>query len=434
MLVAALILGNFFVNITEKEIDPFPAHLQRYGQVWEDFDKAFNIIFLFELLLNAWSCGGPYRKFWSSGWNNFDFLVVAVGILLMSGAIPSDSPLSNLKMMRAFRVFRLFKRIKSLNKVIMALLKAIPGVSNAFVIMVIIMMIYAILAVEYFAQLGQGCVGRDEAGRPALDEKCFGEHPYNTYLTTNDDGSNQTISAETARGFVFGWEYYGTFTKALYTLFQVMTGESWSEAVARPLLFGLYGGKGGVLVSLYFVSFILLMQIVLTNVVVAVLLDKFVEDPVPEANNEPPPQIDASDFLGGMGLDDDEEEEASVHGTARPSRAMTDAPAYAQPGTAASVGHGHGHATSPAVTASPSPSNSGSKRAAPPYEKSGFPVVDATVAPLGSSSSLEDKLNLLLQEMVSLRVAVGRCEAGLEELRHAKGSPRKGRTGSPRRV
>ena len=128
MLVAALILGNFFVNITEKEIDPFPAHLQRYGQVWEDFDKAFNIIFLFELLLNAWSCGGPYRKFWSSGWNNFDFLVVAVGILLMSGAIPSDSPLSNLKMMRAFRVFRLFKRIKSLNKVIMALLKAIPGV------------------------------------------------------------------------------------------------------------------------------------------------------------------------------------------------------------------------------------------------------------------------------------------------------------------
>ena len=163
MLVAALILGNFFVNITEKEIDPFPAHLQRYGQVWEDFDKAFNIIFLFELLLNAWSCGGPYRKFWSSGWNNFDFLVVAVGILLMSGAIPSDSPLSNLKMMRAFRVFRLFKRIKSLNKVIMALLKAIPGVSNAFVIMVIIMMIYAILAVEYFAQLGQGCVGRDEA-------------------------------------------------------------------------------------------------------------------------------------------------------------------------------------------------------------------------------------------------------------------------------
>ena len=62
----------------------------------------------------------------------------------------------------------------------------------------------------------------------------------------------------------------------MYTLFQVMTGESWSEAVARPLMFGLY--KNAFLVSIYFVSFILLMQIVLTNVVVAVLLDKFVAD------------------------------------------------------------------------------------------------------------------------------------------------------------
>ena len=87
-------------------------------------------------MLNAWSCGGPYKKFWASGWNNFDFIVVAVGVLLMTRIIPPGSPLGNLKMMRAFRVFRLFKRIKSLNKVVMALIKAIPGVSNAFVIMV----------------------------------------------------------------------------------------------------------------------------------------------------------------------------------------------------------------------------------------------------------------------------------------------------------
>ena len=293
--VAALILGNFIVNIVEKEIDPYPAELQLYGQSWEDFDKFFNIIFLFELLLNAWSCGGPYKKFWSSGWNIFDFIVVAVGLLLMSGVVPPGSPLGNLKMMRAFRVFRLFKRIKSLNKVIMALLKAIPGVSNAFVIMVIFMMIYAILAVEYFAQLGQGCEGREEAGGP--DGMCFGLRPYNTYLTFNEDGSNQTIFAGTSRGFSYGYEYFGTFTRALFTLFQVMTTESWSEAIARPLMFGLY--SNAILVAGYFVSFILLMDIVLTNVVVAVLLDKFVEDPNKSDDGEPPPQIDAADFLGG---------------------------------------------------------------------------------------------------------------------------------------
>ena len=183
-----------------------------------------------------WSCGGPYKKFWASGWNRFDFIVVAVGVLLMTGIVPPGSPLGNLKMMRAFRVFRLFKRIKSLNKVVMALIKAIPGVSNAFVIMVrrshcsvalqgravpapvhlaptscahsahcaayaiaapshllcpstcsasysfraalalaqvIFMMIYAILAVEYFAPLGQ-----------EFDPELW--PPYGTYVTWGD--------------------------------------------------------------------------------------------------------------------------------------------------------------------------------------------------------------------------------------------------------
>lgn len=77
------------------------------------------------------------------------------------------------------------------------------------------------------------------------------------------------------RGYVHGIEYYGTFIRALYTLFQVMTGESWSEAVARPLIFGLYKNDA-IVVGFFFVSFIILTQIVLINVVVAVLLEKFV--------------------------------------------------------------------------------------------------------------------------------------------------------------
>jgi hypothetical protein len=34
---------------------------------------------------------------------------------------------------------------------------------------------------------------------------------------------NRTVSSMTARGFTFGEEYYGTFMRALYTLFQVLT-------------------------------------------------------------------------------------------------------------------------------------------------------------------------------------------------------------------
>lgn len=45
MLVAAMIVGNFMVNVLEKEIDPFPADMQVHFVIWENFDKAFNIIF-----------------------------------------------------------------------------------------------------------------------------------------------------------------------------------------------------------------------------------------------------------------------------------------------------------------------------------------------------------------------------------------------------
>ena len=82
------------------------------------------------------------------------------------------------------------------------------------------------------------------------------------------------MAAQTSRGVDFGWEYYGTFARSLYTLFQVMTGDSWSEAVARPLLFGY--ATNGVTVALFYVSFVIVTNIVLVNIVVAALLEKFV--------------------------------------------------------------------------------------------------------------------------------------------------------------
>ena len=123
-------------------------------------------------------------------------------------------------------------------------------------------------------------VGEAEAGssdcalyvtRVATSHPRFGDN--GSYLPT-------PISAMTSRGYTIGDEYYGTFGRALFTLFQVLTGESWSEAIVRPLLFGFApdSSLSPTFVVGFFVSFLLLMQIVLINVVVAVLLDKFVTD------------------------------------------------------------------------------------------------------------------------------------------------------------
>jgi len=266
--VASVIVANFLVNIAEKEVDPTGL---KYPETWKSLDTAFNVVFLLELLVNMYGAGGPFKPFWGSPWNVFDFIIVLVGVVLMSGADLGN--LNKLKLLRAFRVFRLFKRIKALNEIITTLLYSIPGVMNAFLILLIFFAIYAILAVELFHAFGAG-----------------GE-----YVTWDDTG-NITVSSLTTRGYDNGWEYYGTFCRALFTLFQVFTGESWSEAIARPLLFGLYRANAA-FVAFFFVSFIMITQIVLANVVVAVLLQNFDSGKPPDDPDDEQDPIDAGGFL-----------------------------------------------------------------------------------------------------------------------------------------
>eukprot|EP00930_Biecheleria_cincta_P074738 TRINITY_DN6195_c0_g1_i1.p1 TRINITY_DN6195_c0_g1~~TRINITY_DN6195_c0_g1_i1.p1 ORF type:complete len:429 (+),score=90.37 TRINITY_DN6195_c0_g1_i1:139-1425(+) len=246
--IAGLIGGNFIANVIEKWIDPIG---EKYEIAWSFFEYFFNIAFLIELFLNMY--GFWFWRFWSSAWNIFDFLVVSIGVLGMA-KVPLPGPLSLLRMMRAFRVFRLFKRVKSLNKIMVSLAKAVPGVSNAFLILFLVMCIYSILGVDFFA---------DYAVR-------------GTYL--NEAG--EEVAAITGRGIAYGEEYFGNFGLALFTMFQVLTCESWSEAVARPL----FHGKDGFLgfgAAMYFASFNIIVGIVLINVVVAVLLEKMVEETAP---------------------------------------------------------------------------------------------------------------------------------------------------------
>jgi len=313
-IIAVIIMLNFFGNMVEKELDP--PYGKRYAEQWLIIEDIFNYIFLLELVLNLW--GSWFVPFWKSGWNVFDFFVVTVGVLSLLRMI--DGPLSLLRMLRAFRVFRLFKRIKSLNKIIVSLARAVPGVAQAFVIMMIFMAIYAILAVEFFAEFGiPYAKNLSAANEKELVEMIqaatkgegadggWVETPEYYYVTQYTpywgmDASHNTtnlVPALTARGLPYGYEYFGSFTKAYYTMWQILTGESWSEAVVRPIVFGWRDGGiiSPLLIALFFTSFIIICAIVLINVVVAVLLEKMVEPAAEDddddseqdkARNEPP--------------------------------------------------------------------------------------------------------------------------------------------------
>lgn len=257
--IAALIAINFVCNIVESQIDPWGYY---YADVWQSLEDVFNILFLLEILLNAYAHW--FAVFWKSGWNYFDVLVVAVGMI---SVVRVDLPgsLSLLRMLRAFRVFRLFKRIKSLNRIVVSLIAAVPGITNAAFIMFLVMCIYSILGVEFYAS--------------------FGESGF--YNNTN----GVHVGAISERELFYGEEYFGTFSAALFTMFQVLTSESWAEAIARPLIFrdNIYFRLGS---AFFFVTFILLNSVVLINVVVAVLLEKCIA-PATVGDTPPLPSMTA---------------------------------------------------------------------------------------------------------------------------------------------
>ena len=174
----------------------------------EAVDKACLVIFTIELIAKLL----VYRRnFWSENWNIFDFVIVLSSIIFIS---------SNISVIRAFRIFRLLKALAEfpeLQILVSSMLKAIPSMSWALLLLFIIFYIFGV----------------------------FGS----------------TLYGETFP------ELFGNIGGSIFTLFQVMTFESWATAVARPIM-EMYPYAWA-----YFLVFILLTAITLLNVMVGIVVE-----------------------------------------------------------------------------------------------------------------------------------------------------------------
>lgn len=231
--VALLIFFNFCVSALQAQMLPEEGTLE--DKVFFVLEYFFNISFAIELVWNLY--GSWFLYFWQSGWNWFDFIIVVVSLLSMSF---SNLPgISVLRLLRAFRVFRLFKRVDSLKKIIEGVFGSLPGVSQAFMVLGILMGIWSVIGVEFFA----------------------GPEP----------------------------QFFGNFSKAMFTMWQIMTMDSWSSGIARNIIFK----HDYPLAAIFFISYIFIAGIVMTNVVVAILLDKYLE----AMDKDKEPQEDELDEL-----------------------------------------------------------------------------------------------------------------------------------------
>lgn len=306
IFVAVLILVNFVVSALEAQLRPEEGTGQAH--VFKVFEWFFGIIFTMELVVNLY--GTWFMPFWKEAWNVFDFVIVAISLLSLCF---EDLPgISVLRLFRAFRVFRLFKRIESLRNIIEASVKSVPGVTNVFVILTIIMAIWAIMGVNFFGEAWDFHVitngtcaseGMEDIENVVLcetaartltlgddsfaqaDSRNFapfgcvwlatpGDLEFNMILTSvpcgsahEQSGFGQSCLCKAAKPY--DTTYFQSFWPAMFTLFQVWTGDSWG-GIARPLVLAQ-----GFPAYLFFISYIFTNSIIMTNAVVAILIERF---------------------------------------------------------------------------------------------------------------------------------------------------------------
>jgi hypothetical protein len=192
--VGLLIVLNFVMVMTSSQFNPTEEE-NGLQDVLGVLEYIFTALFIIELAVNMISFW--FKLFWMSPWNIFDFVIVFASVLLLFPTLADVPGLAQLTLLRPLRVFRLFKRIPSLKRLLANLAAAMPGVANAFVVLVIVMSIFAIIGVEIF-----------------------------------HDSTNAECSA-----------IFTDFATAMFALFIVTTGDSWSGSTARPCIEGSGGAS-----------------------------------------------------------------------------------------------------------------------------------------------------------------------------------------------
>jgi voltage-gated sodium channel len=206
-IVALIILNAISLGMeTSEDISA------KYGHILTVFDKAILSIFVMELTLKLYA----YRsKFFRSGWNVFDLLIVSASIL------PATGSLTILRSFRVLRVLRLFSLVPQMRFVITGLLRAIPGMASVVGVIAIIFYISSVLVTKVFGN----------AGNPVLDG------------------------------------LFGDLGKSMFTLFQLMTLEDWVGGIVEPAM-ELYP-----MAWLFFIPFIIITSFAVLNLFIGVIVE-----------------------------------------------------------------------------------------------------------------------------------------------------------------
>ncbi|MEX0327750.1 MAG: ion transporter [Ruegeria sp.] len=206
--VTNTILGVIIFNAITLGLSTSPSIQANVGHVLRVIDTVVLGIFVAELLLKFYA----YRlDFFKNAWNIFDLVVVTLGLL------PNRDGLSALRGLRVIRAMRLLSVIPQMRSVVQALLDALPGMGAVIIMISIVFYVFAVMATLMYGP----------------------DFP----------------------------EWFGTLGRSLYSLFQIMTLESWSMGIVRPVM------ETHPTAWIFFVPFIVITAFSVLNLFIGLLVN-----------------------------------------------------------------------------------------------------------------------------------------------------------------
>ncbi|MDP2094009.1 MAG: ion transporter [Hydrogenophaga sp.] len=182
--------------------------MAQYGSTLLALDRAILAVFVLEIAIRLY----VYRAaFFRDPWSLFDFAVVGIAL------VPASGPFAVLRALRVLRVLRMLTMVPSMRRVVGALLSAIPGLSSIALVLLLVFYVFAVIATHLFGA----------------------DFP----------------------------EWFGHLGRSLYTLFQVMTLESWSMGIARPVM------EVAPFAWIFFIIFILFATFTMLNLFIAIIVN-----------------------------------------------------------------------------------------------------------------------------------------------------------------
>ncbi len=206
--VQRVIIVLIVINAITLGLETSPEVMQRVGAALMRIDQLILSVFVIEVLTKLVAHG---RRFFRDPWNVFDFIVVGIAL------VPAAGPFAVLRTLRVLRVLRLISTMPKLRFIVEALLHAVPGIGAIAGLLAIIFYVFAVMATSLFSS----------------------QFP----------------------------DWFGSVPGSLYTLFQIMTLESWSMGIVRPVM------EQYPMAWVFFVPFILIATFTMLNLFIAIIVN-----------------------------------------------------------------------------------------------------------------------------------------------------------------